>query len=196
MFTYLASIFTVVLCSPYKLSHLLSDGRITSSLADLRQSLTNDTPCASKLHTQPGGATTPQNTALLHECACPATAWFTREEILHVTVSRFSSVFDVGSNFVLSKSPRELYCATSEALRLLHSAMPKRRPFPFPKFADAVQTQVQLACTHSPTPHTTPPKVPLTRHFKQDHPQLRVISLTRIVCVMYCSVGGFGSRSS
>ena len=117
---YLASIFTVVLCSPCKLSRLLSDGRVTSSLADLRQSLTNDTPCASQPLTRPSTAAEDLHTAPLHECACPTPAWFTREEIHQVTDSRFSPVFDVGSNFVLSKTPRELYRATSEALRLVH----------------------------------------------------------------------------
>ena len=188
MCTYLASIFSVVLCSPCKLSRLLSDGRVTSSLADLRQSLTHSTPCASQLHTQPNIATTTPCTAPQLECACPTPAWFTREEIRHVTSPRFSSVFDVGSNFVLSKTPRELCRATSEALRTLHSALPKRRPFPFPKFADAVQDQIKLACTHNPTPHATPPTVPLTRRFKEDHPRLRVIFLDKncLCYVLFC----------
>ena len=177
--TYLASIFSLVLCSPCKLSRLLSDGRVTSSVADLKQSPTHNTPCASALHTQPSTATDTQHAAPQLDCACPAPAWSTREEIRRVTSSRFSSVFDVGSNFVLSKTPRELYRATSEALRTLHSALPKRRPFPFPGFADAVQTQVQLACTHNPDAHATPPTLPLTRRFKQDHPQLRVIFLDK-----------------
>ena len=173
----------VFISSPCKLNRLLSDCRVSTSLSDLRAAVSSATPCAmtKNLTSDPPC-----------QCTCNPASWFTRSEIVQVTGDKFAPLFSVGSNYNVQKSPAALRAATTQALNALKRALPQRRPFPFPSFADSVQKLVAQAghllpvANHTPT-HTPRPTVPLARQFKDDLPLLRTIFLDKNT-LCYCGV--------